>query len=304
MTVVCSMPKRWHWRDMHRQQPAPIIVHRATLRGDHPPHDHDFLEIVVVSHGGAVHRHAGGDEAIGVGDALVVRPHTWHAYRDGSMTYWDCLVPAEVLRRELSWTAADPVMGRLLWSAPFEDARTGILRLQLPSAMLAMAQEQLAALADEHDARDPSRRTVALGRLLILAGTLAGALAVRGTEDLAGSAAHPLVQRAIAILLEDPARDWPLCDLAAEVGIAPAYLVRLFSAATGMPPRAWLIRHRLELASGLLLRSELPVAEIGAQVGWADANLFARRFRTQYGCSASTWRARYRDGGNAAVPAS
>jgi AraC family transcriptional regulator, L-rhamnose operon transcriptional activator RhaR len=290
------MPKRWHWRDLHRQLPAPIIVNRALLRGEHPPHDHDFLEIVVVSEGGAVHRHAGGDEAIGVGDALVVRPHTWHAYRDGSMAYWDCLVPAEVLRRELSWTAVDPVMGRLLWSAPFEGDRTGILHLHLPPPLLATAQEQLSALAAERDARDPGRRAAALGRLLIVAGTLAGALAARGPEDVTGSAAHPVVQRAIAILLEDPARDWPLPALAAEVGIAPAYLVRLFSAATGMPPRAWLIRHRLELASGLLLRGDLPVAEIGAQVGWADANLFARRFRSQYGCSASTWRARYRDG--------
>lgn len=294
------MPKRWHWRDLHRRQPAPIIVHRAALRGDHPPHDHDFLEIVVVSEGRAVHRHAGGDEAITVGDALVVRPHSWHAYRDAAMVYWDCLVPAEVLRRELSWTAADPVLGRLLWSAPFEGDRTGILRLHLTSAQLATAQEQLSTLAAERDARDPGRRAAALGRLLIVAGTLAGALATRGPEDVTGSAAHPLVQRAIAILLEDPARDWPLPDLAAEVGIAPAYLVRLFSAATGMPPRAWLIRHRLELASGLLLRGDLPVAEIGAQVGWADANLFARRFRAQYGCSASTWRARYRGGNDQA----
>lgn len=290
------MPKRWHWRDMHRQQPAPIIVHRAAMQGDHPPHDHDFLEIVVVAEGRAVHRHAGGDEAITAGDALVVRPHSWHAYRDAAMSYWDCLVPAEVLRRELSWTAADPVLGRLLWSAPFEDERTGILRLRLSPALLASAQEQLASLAAERDARDPGRRAVALGRLLVLAGNLAGALAARGTEDVTGSAAHPLVQRAIAILLEDPARDWPLADLAAEVGIAPAYLVRLFSAATGMPPRAWLIRHRLELAAGLLLRGDRAVAEIGAQVGWSDANLFARRFRTQYGCSASAWRARYRGG--------
>jgi AraC family L-rhamnose operon transcriptional activator RhaR len=288
------MPNRWHWRDLHRQQPAPIHVHRASMRGDHPPHDHDFLEIMVLAGGRAVHRHAGGDEAIGSGDALVVRPHTWHAYRDAAMEYWDCCVPADVLRRELAWTAADPVLGRLLWSAPFEGDRTGILRLHLDAQALATAQSQLAALAATPDARDPGRRAAALGHLLVLAGTLAGALG-GGDAAAVGSAAHPAVQRAIAILVEDPARDWPLADLAAELGLAPAYLARLFSSATGLPPRAWLIRHRLELAAGLLLRGDLPVAEVGAQVGWDDPNLFARRFRAQYGTSASAWRARYRD---------
>jgi AraC family L-rhamnose operon transcriptional activator RhaR len=135
---------------------------------------------------------------------------------------------------------------------------------------------------------------VALGHVLILAGILATALGGGADADAPDAAAHPAVQRAIAILMEDPARDWPLADLAAELSLAPSYLSRLFCAATGLPPRAWLIRHRLESAAGMLLRTELPVAEIGARVGWTDANLFARRFRAQYGTSASTWRARYR----------
>lgn len=292
------MPKRWHWRELHRVAPAPIHVHRGAMRADHPPHDHDFLEIVVVVGGQATHRHAGGSEPLRGGDALVVRPHTWHAYDDvRDLDYWDCCVPAEVLRRELAWAAADPVLGRLLWSAPFEGTRTGILGLRLAPAALEQAHAQLAALASEDDGRDPGRRAAAVGRLLVLAGILAGALAAPAEGgDAAASAAHPAVQRAIAILQEDPAREWPLADLAAEIGVAPAYLVRLFSAATGLPPRAWLIRHRLELAAGMLLRGDLPVAEIGAQVGWDDANLFARRFRAQYGCSASAWRARYRAG--------
>lgn len=288
------MPSRWHWRDLHRRRPAPIYVHRSRMRGDHPPHDHDFLEITILDRGRAVHRHAGGDEAIAAGDALVVRPGTWHAYRDADMEYWDCCIPAEVLRRELAWTSADPLLGRLLWSAPFEDDRGGILRLALPDGARAELRAHLDAMAGESDARTPGRHAVAVGRLLVIAGILAGTLERRDTDAPAEASAHPAVQRAIALLSDEPERDWPLSALAAELRLAPAYVARLFSAATGLPPRAWLIRHRLELAAGLLLRGDLPVAEIGAQVGWPDANLFARRFRAQYGMSASAWRARYR----------
>lgn len=292
--MLAAMPSRWHWRDLHRQQPAPLWVHQARMDGGFPPHDHDFLEIVLVSSGQAVHRHAGGDEVIRAGDALVVRPDTWHAYRDARMEHWDCCVPAEVLRRELAWTAADPVLGRLLWSAPLENDRAGILRLHLDTAAQESAESHLRELAARREARDPGTRAATLGRLLLIAGILADTLGTPAMPETGEAVAHPAVSRAIAILVEDPARTWTLAELAGEVGLAPAYLVRLFSAATGLPPRAWAIRHRLEVAAGLLLRGDQPVAEIGARVGWPDANLFARRFRSQYGASASAWRERYR----------
>jgi AraC family L-rhamnose operon transcriptional activator RhaR len=291
--ILIYMPKRWHWRELHGRRPTPIYVNHGRMQGDHAPHDHDFLEIVVVSDGEAVHRHAGGDERIAAGDALVVRPGTWHAYRAAAMRYWDCCIPGEVLRRELAWTSADPLLGRLLWSAPFEAERNGIMRLALPSPALAAAEEQLAAMAAETDARSPGRHAAVVGRLLILAGVLAGSLEQRADAN-PDAAGHPAVQRAIGLLTDEPARDWSLAMISTELRLAPAYVARLFTAATGLPPRAWLIRHRLELAAGMLLRSDLAVAEIGAQVGWPDANLFARRFRAQYGVSASAWRSRYR----------
>lgn len=289
------MPGRFHWRDLARQRPAPLWVHGESMHGGHPPHDHDFLELTLVESGGTLHRHAGGEERLRAGDALVVRPGTWHAYRDAAMRYWDCCVPGEVLRRELAWAAADPVLGRLLWSAPFAGERSGILRLRLDAAARAAAIAELRALAGLREARSPGARTAALGRLLVVLGLFADALGGDGVRAGAGGATHPAVARAIAILTEDPARTWTLAGLAGEVGLAPAVLTRRFAAATGLPPRAWAIRHRLELAAGLLLRGDAAVADIGAQVGWPDANLFARRFRAQYGCSASAWRARYRD---------
>ncbi|BEL04779.1 hypothetical protein Q0Z83_029700 [Actinoplanes sichuanensis] len=71
------------------------------------------------------------------------------------------------------------------------------------------------------------------------------------------------------------------------------HLVRLFKTATGMPPMAHLARQRIELAAARLLHTDEPIGQVGESVGWPDPNYFARRFRSPYGLSASTYRARF-----------
>jgi len=88
-------------------------------------------------------------------------------------------------------------------------------------------------------------------------------------------------------------RDWTLTDLAAELHLAPGYLVRLFNAATGLPPMAYLAQLRAEHAAVLLLHTDEPITSIGRTVGWADQSMFARRFKAHYGLSATTYRKRF-----------
>jgi AraC-like DNA-binding protein len=105
---------------------------------------------------------------------------------------------------------------------------------------------------------------------------------------------HPAVQQAMRLLEADLAEPWTLEQLSARVSLAPGYLIRLFGKSVGMSPMAYLNRIRAERAAGLLLETELPIATIGATVGWHDPSHATRRFRSTFGLSPSQYRSAFR----------
>ena len=75
------------------------------------PHVHEFMEIVVVVAGTAVHRTRSGSSRISVGTALLVRPGQWHAYDDPKdFQIWNVYIPTETLGGELAGLRSHPVL--------------------------------------------------------------------------------------------------------------------------------------------------------------------------------------------------
>jgi AraC family transcriptional regulator, L-rhamnose operon transcriptional activator RhaR len=133
-----------------------------------------------------------------------------------------------------------------------------------------------------------------IGRLSLLLGHVARAVAAdRQGRSVPAAPMHPVVMRAMRLLEVGLARRWSLAELAEELHLAPGYLVRLFKAATGLPPMAYLARCRAESAASLLLNTADPVSQIGRAVGWPDQNYFARRFKAHFGLSATDYRRRF-----------
>lgn len=252
-------------------------------RHDHAEHDHDFLEIAVVTGGKGLHRTTRGVLPVARGDVLLVRPGVWHAYAGGkAMAGWDCCIDPSVPGHELAWTVDDPGLGRLLWSGPV--AQGGCLHLHLDAGRMGEAERILALLPATADATDNRARRI--GLLLQLLGILASVLPAAA----APATVHPAVATALRLIEQDPALPWTLHGLALRLHVRPGYLVRIFRAATGLPPLAYVRRRRAEAAAILLGRSGLGISEIGAKVGWPDPSLFARRFRSLMGVSPSQWR--------------
>ncbi|MEU8818789.1 AraC family transcriptional regulator [Actinoplanes sp. NPDC048796] len=260
----------------------------------HPVHTHSFVEIAVMTGGQGTHHSLAGRHELSVGDVVLLRPGVWHGYEQCvGLDLYNCCFSTELMRRELAWTRQDPQLGHLLWTGPYSGQRRGILYAHLEPDQLAGSLEHLDGLQKLRSQPPARYRGDMVGRLVLFLSTLARVVAE--SDDLAGDAAgiHPAVLDAMRMMEARPEYQWTLTELAAELHLAPGYLVRLFKSATGLPPMAYLSRHRVELAAARLLHTDQPINKIGESVGWPDQNYFARRFKSHYGLSASTYRSRF-----------
>jgi AraC family transcriptional activator of mtrCDE len=104
-----------------------------------------------------------------------------------------------------------------------------------------------------------------------------------GSGGLSGALAHPQIGRTVAAMLDDPARNWTLDELAACAHASRASLVRLFRRSAQQSPLAFLTGLRLELAQRKLSATTLPVATIADEVGYKSESAFSRAFHRRFG---------------------
>jgi AraC family L-rhamnose operon transcriptional activator RhaR len=259
-----------------------------------PLHTHSFVEIAVVTGGTAVHVSLAGRQELAVGDVVLLRPAVWHGYEDcQSLLLYNCCISTELQQRELSWTRDDPLLGHLLWTGPYSGQRRGILTTHLDAESFAECLDHLDALERLRSRPASLHRGDLIGRLALFLSCLARVVARDDGGQPGAGATHPAVVAAMQMMEAQPEHSWTLTELADNLHLAPGYLVRLFKSATGLPPMAFLARHRVEVAAARLLHTDQPISRIGESVGWPDQNYFARRFRAHYGMSASTYRARF-----------
>jgi AraC-like DNA-binding protein len=142
-----------------------------------------------------------------------------------------------------------------------------------------------ATLASESSPLERQTRWLGLLTTLVLRyGSERLALPVPGYEPRAVSLAR--------IHLEDHfAERVTLPQLAAETGLSPFHLVRVFRRATGITPHAYLESIRIRHAQRLLERGASP-ASAAFETGFSSQSHFTERFRRTLGVTPAVYRAR------------
>jgi AraC family transcriptional regulator len=89
------------------------------------------------------------------------------------------------------------------------------------------------------------------------------------------------------------------CETLAHLaGLSVSHFARAFKYTFGHSPHVFLMRRRVERAQGLMLKSDVPLAQIASECGYADQAHFSRSFLQFTGESPRSWRrARASEGG-------
>lgn len=93
------------------------------------------------------------------------------------------------------------------------------------------------------------------------------------------------VRRAMLLIERGLGRRTPLADVAVAVGTTVRQLGRLFAADAGMSPGAYRDMLRLDRARAAVTGTREPMTSIAAELGFADAAHFSRRYRARHGRS-------------------
>jgi AraC family transcriptional regulator len=81
-----------------------------------------------------------------------------------------------------------------------------------------------------------------------------------------------------------------MSDLAAEAGVHPVYLARAFRQRHACSPAEYARRLRVEAASELLARSDMPLSQVALKAGFSDQSHLAHQFRRMVGVSPGRYR--------------
>jgi AraC-like DNA-binding protein len=81
-----------------------------------------------------------------------------------------------------------------------------------------------------------------------------------------------------------------VAELAHSLSYSPSHFCRMFKRSFGITPHAYVMRRRLALAQELISRTELALAEVALQAGFADQSHLCRRFRQFVGLAPRAFR--------------
>ena len=106
----------------------------------------------------------------------------------------------------------------------------------------------------------------------------------------AGTLADPQISAAVALIRDQPARQWTVQALAKRVGMSRTGFSSRFRVAVGESPMRHLARHRLGQAAGYLTTTRLSVDAIARRTGYGSSAALSKAFKREFETSPGKYR--------------
>jgi len=138
------------------------------------------------------------------------------------------------------------------------------------------------------------REQTARGAILEATSLLRSQLGARPVEGIADGGTERLLEwqarKVLGYIDRQISGRVRVADLCALVGRSEAHFSRSFRGTFGRSPHAFLIRRRVELAAGYMLRTDMCLSDIALGCGFVDQAHLCKHFRAVTGDTPAAWR--------------
>lgn len=258
---------------------------------DYPKHTHEFSELVIIGNGSGINIVDGISYPLSAGDVFVIPKGRVHEYQQTDhLTTYNVYFDAKQLGLKQWDTGLLAGYHALFLIEPVFRRKSGF------SSRLRLDQQQLirvfgiAELLDR-ELRDGQAgyRLMAMARFMEMICLLSRYYSETTTED---SRKILRIAEAVSYMEAHFTEDIDIDSLARKAHTSPRNFHRVFLAATGKTPLAYIIGLRVMKAVHLLEFTNLGITEIAFECGFTDSNYFARQFRSLMNESPSEFRKR------------
>jgi AraC family transcriptional regulator len=102
------------------------------------------------------------------------------------------------------------------------------------------------------------------------------------------------LKQALCYINDNLGAELKVAEIASELGMSPYYFSRLFRQSMGVSPHEYLTQCRLEAAKQMLKKSNLPIIEIAAEVGFNSQSHFITLFKKHFGITPLQYRKEFK----------
>lgn len=166
---------------------------------------------------------------------------------------------------------------------PLIEALPSVIHLASDQQKWIMAASRLTALESSSQEDGSGAVVDRLAEVLLIQVIRAHARNLDDQRGFLAALAEPTLAKALSVLHNEPAKQWHLETVARECGVSRTILVDRFNDILGTAPMRYLKEWRMHKARELFVTSELSVAEVAQQVGYASEWSLSKAYKHMFG---------------------
>lgn len=258
-------------------------------------HKHEFIEIVYVISGSAVHETASGSYTVTKGDVVIVNydtPHAFHAVEGKEpFTAYDLMFTPDFLDTSLI-RASDfnEMCSSFLFYSLFPEEATIGPDVHLSDSSYGVFGELFHKIYMEYTGRQKGYCELMRAYVIELIIKLFRKLESHVSGKITARQKQA-VEETVAYLRESFHTHVTLDELATRIFLNKDYLNRIFRKTTGLPVNAFLQKVRVEEACRLLSSTDWSMVDIAAACGFGDTKALYHAFKRAVGMTPGKYRA-------------